>query len=37
MMQVFSENPERFTDDFSKQFEEGFMDIVRRRHTNSKN
>jgi DNA/RNA-binding protein KIN17 len=31
MMQVFAENPNSFTDDFSKQFEEGFMDILRRR------
>jgi hypothetical protein len=31
MMKVFAENPDKFTDDFSKQFEEGFMDIVRRR------
>jgi len=31
MMQVFSENPKSFIDDFSKQFEKGFMDIVRRK------
>jgi DNA/RNA-binding protein KIN17 len=31
MMQVFSENPKSFIDDFSKQFERGFMDIVRRK------
>lgn len=31
MMKVFSENPDAFLDDFSKQFENGFMDLVRRR------
>jgi DNA/RNA-binding protein KIN17 len=31
MMKVFAENPNSFLDDFSKQFEAGFMDLVRRR------
>jgi len=35
-MQVFMSNSRKFTNDFSKQFETGFLDILSRRHNTNK-
>ncbi|CAG9467173.1 unnamed protein product [Pedinophyceae sp. YPF-701] len=36
MMMLFGQNPDKVIDDYSKQFVEGYLDVIRQRHCNSR-